>query len=115
MTTAAVLDEPTFRRMVDDVFRRIDDAFAEIDPDLAESNFLQGTLTIVVKGKRLIVSPQPPVRQIWVAFKDRGWHLDFDREAGVWRDDRGLGLELFSLVQDLIKTEVGVAVSIARG
>lgn len=110
------IDEPSYRKLVDDVFARIDAAFEDVDPDLAESTVSQGALTITLREKlRLIVSPQTPVRQIWVAFRDRAWHLDLDTTRGQWLDDRGEGVELYSLVERLTREHAGVTVQIARG
>jgi CyaY protein len=87
-----------------------------VDPDLAESTLSQGTLTIQFAGnRRLILSPQTPVRQVWVAFKDRAWHMDLDPATGRWIDDRGQGVELYALVERLTRETAGVAVTIAGG
>jgi CyaY protein len=109
-----MIEEKVYRQLVDEVFHRIDAAFEEVDPDLAESTSSQGTLTILYQQKlRFILSPQAPVRQIWVAFKDRAWH--FDRDAnGNWMDDRGRGIELYRLVEDTTRETVGQTVTIAR-
>lgn len=109
-----MIDEREYRRLVDEAFSRLDAAFEDVDPDLAESQFLQGTLTVTFKGgRRLIVSPQPPVQQIWIAFKDRAWHLDRDPATGRWLDDRGQGLELGALVAQLVRDEVGATIDVA--
>jgi CyaY protein len=110
-----LLEEKTYRQMVDDVFHRIDAAFEEVDPDLAESSLSQGTLTVLFQGKlRFIVSPQTPVRQIWAAFKDRAWHFDHQADTGQWLDDRGRNVELYALVEQLTRETIGVTVSIQR-
>ena len=66
-----------------------------------------GTLVITLLEKhKLILSPQSPVRQIWIAFRDRAWHLSLDQASGKWLDDRGEGKELFSLVASLVAPEL---------
>ena len=36
-----------------------------------------GTLTITFAGNlRMMLTPQPSPRQLWVAFRDRAWHFD---------------------------------------
>lgn len=105
------MDEQAYRHLVDETFERIDEAFAEVDPDLAESSIAQGALTIVFAGGvRCILSAQPPVRQVWVAFKDRAWHLDWHAPSGRWLDDRGSGLDLISLVRDIVREGAGVEI-----
>jgi iron donor protein CyaY len=106
------MEEKLFRQLVDQTFHRIDAAFEKVDPDLAESTAGQGTLTIVFQEKHpLILSPQTPVRQIWAAFRDRAWHFDLNPQ-GQWMDDRGQGVNLLTLVQDLARENAGVAITI---
>src|SRR5918912_1473848 len=104
----ALMEEKKFRQLVDEVFKTIDAAFEDVDPDVAESMYSQGTLTIAFPGGlRCIVSPQTPVRQIWVAFRDRAWHMDLDPATGRWIDDRGQGVELYKLVEDTTRDAAG--------
>ncbi len=105
----AKMDESAYRQQVDEVFRRIDAGFEQVDPDLAESEFSQGGLVITfLQTHKLILSPQTPARQIWVAFRDRAWHMSLDRPTGRWLDDRGQGVELFALVRSLARDAAGV-------
>ncbi|MFN0162845.1 MAG: iron donor protein CyaY [Burkholderiales bacterium] len=46
-------------------------------------------------GSRVVVNGQTPMRQIWVAAKSGGYHLNF--QAGVWRDTRS-GEDLAALM-----------------
>jgi CyaY protein len=106
-----MIEESDYRRLVDETFRRIDAAFEDVDPDVAESSYGQGTLTIqFADGRRCILSPQAPVRQLWVAFKDRAWHLDWDAARGRWIDDRGQGLELGGLIADVVRQAAGIEI-----
>jgi iron-sulfur cluster assembly protein CyaY len=109
-----VMDESTYRHLVDDTLARIDAAFDDVDPDLAESSVSQGALTIAFPGGlRAIVSPQPPVRQMWLAFRDRGYHFNWDEAKRQWIDDKGEGLELYRLVADITLRTAGVTVALA--
>jgi CyaY protein len=106
------MEEKLFRQMVDQTFHRIDAAFENVDPDLAESTAGQGTLTIVFREKhQLILSPQTPLRQIWAAFRDRAWRFDLNPQ-GQWMDDRGQGVNLFTMVQNLARENAGVSITI---
>ena len=108
------MDEHTYRQLVDDTIHHIDAAFEEVDPDLAESNMSQGALTITFPGNlRAIVSPQPPVRQMWLAFRDRGYHFDWDEAGRLWRDDKGTGLDLYGIVSKITKEMTGVELALA--
>jgi CyaY protein len=104
-------DEAAYRHQVEETMKQIDTAFADVDPDLAESEYSQGTLVITFAQKlRLIISPQAPVRQIWVAFRDRAWHFSEDPTSRRWLDDRGQGVELLDLVKTLAREQTGLSV-----
>jgi CyaY protein len=106
-------DESSYRACIDETLRRIDAAFEDVDPDLAESEYAQGTLVITFgQAHKLILSPQAPLRQLWVAFRDRAWHLCWDEASARWLDDRGQGIELFALITDLASQNAGVALSV---
>lgn len=107
-----MLDEKTYRRLLDDTFARIDRAFEDVDPDLAESNVSQGALTVTMRGsQRLILSPQPSPRQLWVAFRDRAWHFDWNEARACWLDDRGQDIEALGLVAELTQSAAGVSLT----
>jgi CyaY protein len=107
-----MMDPRAYRTRVDDTLRRIDAAFEDVDPDAAESDYAQGTLVVTFRQThKLILSPQAPVHQLWVAFRDRAWHFNWDETAGRWLDDRGQGVELLALITELASREAGVALS----
>jgi CyaY protein len=106
------MNEGAYRQGVDALLARLDAAFEDVDPDLAESEYAQGTLVVTFRqGPKLIVSPQAPLRQIWAAFRDRAWHFDFDEAGGRWLDDKGQGVELVALVARLARDEAGVEIT----
>ena len=110
------MDEKIYRRLVDETYARVDRAFEDVDPDLAEVTISQGALTVLFEERvRLMLTPQPPVRQLWVAFRDRAWHFDWDAARGAWLDDRGQGIELGKLVEDTTRDTVKVDVRVAKG
>jgi len=111
--TAAMLEEKEYRKLLDQTLNRIDRAFDDVDPDLAESILSQGALTVTMRGKdRLILSPQPSPRQLWVAFKDRAWHFDWNASTKTWLDDRGQNIEALALVTQLTRDAAGIALSL---
>lgn len=110
-------DERAYRQRVDEALAKLDKAFENVDPDLAESDFSQGTLVITFKqAHKLILSPQAPLRQIWAAFRDRAWHFGLDSasagDRGCWMDDRGQGIELFALVASLAREHASVELAL---
>jgi CyaY protein len=113
--TTPTLDEKRYRQLLDDTYARIDRSFDDADPDAAEVTAGQGTLTITFLGKqRLMLTPQPSPRQLWVAFRDRAWHFDWDDARRTWLDDRGEGVDLFALLEETARDAAGVTVHIAR-
>ena len=105
-----MMDESIYRQRVDGVLRSLDAAFETIDPDLAESDYSQGTLVVTfAQAQKLIISPQTPLRQIWVAFRDRAWHMSLTA-AGRWIDDRDSRVELFELVASIAREQAGVTI-----
>lgn len=109
------MEEKVYRKLLDDTYARIDRAFADVDPDLVEVDASQGTLTLLFREKlRFILTPQPSPRQLWVAFKDRAWHFDWDGGRDAWLDDRGQGIDLLDLVEATTRDAAGVEVRIAR-
>jgi iron donor protein CyaY len=103
------MNESEYRHRVDELLARLDGAFADVDPDLAESEYAQGTLVVTFRQQqKLILSPQAPLRQIWAAFRDRAWHFGLDGGSGQWLDDKGQGEELVALVARLAREAAGV-------
>jgi len=109
------MDEKRYRHLLDETFARVDRAFETVDPDLAEVSVAQGTLTITFFEKqRLMLTPQPLPRQLWAAFRDRAWHFDWNEARAAWLDDRGLGIDLLTLVEQTTREVANVTVQIAR-
>jgi len=111
-----MMDEKRYRQLLDDAFASVDRAFETVDPDVAEVSVSQGALTITYMEKqRLMLTPQPSPRQLWVAFRDRAWHFDWDDTRRAWLDDRGQGVDLFALIEETTTREAaGATVQIAR-
>lgn len=108
-----MMEEKLYRKIIDDTYDRVDRAFADVDPDLAEVTVAQGALTVLYNQKtKLMLTPQPSVRQLWVAFRDRGWHFDWDADKAAWMDDRKLGIELHKLVEETTKEAANTDVRI---
>ena len=115
MATETTMDEKTYRQLLDETFARIDAAFEDIDPDLAEVALSLGTLTITYPGNlRMMLTPQPSPRQLWVAFRDRAWHFDYDTRQSRWLDDRGQGIEVCKLIEDTTHDLAGAEIQIQR-
>jgi CyaY protein len=109
------LDEKTYRQLLDQTFARIDAAFEKVDPDLAEVSLSLGTVTITfASNQRMMLTPQPSPRQLWVAFRDRAWHFDWNAATNQWLDDRGQGIEVCALIEKITRETAAVEVTITR-
>ena len=84
-------------------------------PTSPRSSISQGTLTITfLEKQRLMLTPQPSPRQLWVAFRDRAWHFDWDETRATWLDDRGQGVDLYELLEATTRDVAKVSIKIAR-
>lgn len=103
--------EADYRKCVQETFGVIAAQFEEVDPDQAECELAFGVLTISFPNRtKVILSAQPSVRQLWVAMAAKGTavHFNYDSEKKQWLDDKGRGVELMSLMQQVLKESAGV-------
>ncbi|OFZ82809.1 MAG: iron donor protein CyaY [Bdellovibrionales bacterium RIFOXYD1_FULL_53_11] len=109
------MDESGYRARLHGVFSRIERAFDDVDPDVAECSVSAGTMTIAFAGGgRVVLSPQPSLRQIWAAVSTRltGYHFAYYEEENLWRDAKGTGIELFELVREVVLEAAGINLKI---
>jgi iron donor protein CyaY len=106
--------ESEYRKAVSVVFENILKQYDAVDPDLLEADIGQGTLTIVTKGVKTILSLQPPVKQIWLAAASQGRaiHFSWNESQKKWLDDKSQGFELYSFLTDIIEKASGVRVEL---
>jgi iron donor protein CyaY len=111
-----VVDEKVYRLMLKSIYESIERGFEKVDPDEAEVEVSQGSCTILAKGKKIIVSPQPPVRQVWLAAANLGTavHFSFDPATELWLDDKGQGRELFSSIEEVVAATLGRKITLPR-
>ncbi len=100
------MTESEFHRAVDAALARIE---ASVEGEEALDVDLEaGILTITCpRATRVIVNPQTPNREIWVAARSGGFH--FAWREGEWRDTRS-GDELFASLARVIESQAGVRV-----
>ncbi len=81
------MDEQEFKRRsgeaLDHLYRKLSDAADEHD---FEADFNSGALSIEFEDPpgKFVVSPNSPVRQIWVSAHSRSFKLDWDVSRGVF-------------------------------
>lgn len=96
------LDSSEFHDLIDDVQQQIEDILDDSDLDLDIENS-GGILTLVfADNSQVILSRQEPLRQLWVAARQGGFHFDYDSDAKLWQctnDARSLGQWLSEFCQ----------------
>lgn len=98
------LSEAQFHDLIDTLQTAIEDVFdaSGMDVDLENSG---GVLTVRLEnGSQLIFSRQPPLRQLWVAARSGGFHLDL--KDGGWVCD-STGEDLPSLLARVTREQSG--------
>ena len=103
--------EAEYRKCVQETFSVIASQFEEVDPDQAECDLAFGVLTISFPNRtKIILSAQPSVRQLWVAMAAKGTavHFNYDHERKQWIDDKGRGVELMGLMNQVLQESAGI-------
>lgn len=103
------MTESEFNQLVDETLLKIeqsiDDAAADIDYEMSD-----GVLTLYfANGSQVVINRQVPAKQIWVAARSGGYHMDYREAARRWQGDRD-GEELFALLDRVCTEQAGQAV-----
>ena len=107
------MNESEFNDMVDDILVEIEDAIenvcdttgADIDYETA-AGILSLTFT---NGSQIIINRQAPLKQIWVAARQGGFHFDFDESSQQWLCD---GRELFTALSEYCSAQAGQSIKL---
>jgi iron donor protein CyaY len=108
------MDEREFRiladRAMDDLYRRLVTAS---DKHAFETDFNAGTLALEFDSPpaKFVVSPNSPVRQIWVSALSRSFKLDWDAARNAFTLPSG-GQTLVELLADAAGKHLGEEVSL---
>ena len=108
------MDEQEFRTRADqaleDLYRRLSAAGERHE---FEADFNGGALVIEFEDPpaKFVVSPNAPVRQIWVSANTTSFKLDWDESAATFRLP-ATGLTLAELMADAIGKHLGEAVAL---
>lgn len=95
------MNESEFNDIVDDIFIQLEDAIEEAcDETGADIDYetSSGILTLsFTNGTQIIINRQTPLKQIWLATRQGGFHFDLNTETGQWLCD---GKELFAALSE---------------
>ncbi|WP_417445486.1 iron donor protein CyaY [Kangiella sp.] len=82
------MTESEFNQQVDDTLISIEEALDELDLDI-DYETSGGILTITLEnGSKIIINRQTPVKQLWLAAKDGGYHLDWVHDQWITDKDK---------------------------
>lgn len=107
MTDDLTMDETTFTRLVDKTLAAIEQTVEDSSADI-EYDTVGGILTLeCANGSQVIINRNSPLRQIWVAARSGGFHLDWQAEPGRWVC-RLNGETLPQMLQRVLREQAGV-------
>ncbi|UYZ84458.1 iron donor protein CyaY [Entomomonas sp. E2T0] len=101
-----MLEETEYHQRIDELQQQVEDKLETVDFDVDMDN-ANGVLTIEFEnGSQIILSRQSALRQLWVAARSGGYHLDYNAELADWLVVNG-NEPFHELLQRLIKEQVG--------
>lgn len=107
-----MIDEITFRRVADEALESLFKALTKAgDSYEFEADMNNGALTVEFDEPpaKFVVSPNAPVRQIWVSAHSKSFKLDWDAAAGAFTLG---GQTLLELMGSHISSQLGEEVSL---
>jgi len=109
-----MIDEQEFKRRADDALSALNrDLIAASDDYGFEADFNAGALGVEFEDPpaKFVISPNTPVRQIWVSANNRSYKLDWDVVENAFVHSES-GDSLKELVEKAISTHLGEEVSL---
>ena len=110
--TRAMIDEATFRRESDLALERLKQALIAAEDTSGGFEFEDnnGVMNILFEdgSSKFVVTPNTPVRQIWISALTTSFKLDWDEAAGVFVLAK-TGETLMPLVERLLREHLGDA------
>ena len=107
------MNESKFNDIVDDILVEIEDAIEEINDELdldIDYETTSGILTLeFTNGSQIIINRHAPLKQIWVASKQGGFHFDFNDESNQWICN---GKELYAALSDYCSDQAGQPIKV---
>ena len=107
------MNESEFNDIVDDIFVEIEDAVEEANEESGadiDYETTSGILTLsFTNGSQIIINRQAPLKQIWVAAKQGGFHFDFNDDSEQWLCN---GKELFAALSEYCTDQAGQAIKL---
>lgn len=107
------MNESEFNDVVDDILVEIEDAIEEVcDETGADIDYetTSGILTLsFTNGSQIIINRQTPLKQIWLATRQGGFHFDFDDSTEQWLcEDK----ELFAALSEYCSYQADLTINL---
>ena len=103
------MDNVEFKQLTLKVYNQVMKIFDQLDPDDAEASFQLDNITISFRDKTIfVINRQPPVHQLWLATKNKGYHFNYDHASSSWISDR-TGEEFFAVLLGSASKHLGFA------
>ncbi|WP_027853549.1 iron donor protein CyaY [Marinobacterium litorale] len=81
------MTESEFMSRVDETLTRVEEILDEADTDI-DCEINGGMMTVKCEnGSQIIFTRQPPLKQLWLATREGGFHFDYDNERSAWIRD----------------------------
>ncbi|MCW8901257.1 MAG: iron donor protein CyaY [Gammaproteobacteria bacterium] len=107
------MNESEFNDIVDNIFMEIEDAVeSACDESGSDIDYetTAGILTLSFENdSQIILNRQAPLKQIWVAAKQGGFHFAYDESSQEWLCD---GIELFSALSEYCSEQAGTSIKL---
>lgn len=107
------MNESEFNDIVDDILIEIEDAIEEVcDETGADIDYetASSILTLTFSnGTQIIINRQTPLKQIWLATRQGGFHFNFDETSDKWVCD---GKELFSALSEYCSNQAELTINL---
>jgi iron donor protein CyaY len=108
--TGAMLDEATFRRESDRALECLKQALIAAEDASGSFEFEDnsGAMNILFEdgSSKFVVTPNTPVRQIWISAQTTSFKLDWDEAAGAFVFPK-TGEALMPLIERLLREHLG--------
>lgn len=106
------MDESEFNQRVDDILEQIEDAVENTGADI-DYETAGGILTLSFEDdSKIIINRQTPVRQIWVAARQGGFHFVYNEDVDQWQLEGG-EQELFEALSQYCTAQAGAPIEIS--
>jgi CyaY protein len=109
-----MLDEQAFRLHADEALERLNNSLIKASDEYGFECDYGGALTVEFEEPpgKFVVSPNAPVRQIWVSAHSKSYKLDWDESRGEFVLPE-TGQSLHQLIGEAVSKQLGETVSLS--